>query len=167
MSVEFRSGFLVDSSKIGLLGFSFGGYESAFISMQSKLFKTAVVGSGITDLASWYHTYNTQLKNEQMWRLEGFQLRMGESYYKSKDNYIKNSPTTYVEKLKIPLLIWSGKEDWNVNVNQSIYLFMAMKRLGKEGELLLYDKEKHGLLEPKNQKHLTQKIFNWFEYYLK
>ena len=158
---------LVDSSKIGLMGFSFGGYESAFISMQSKLFKTAVVGSGITDLASWYHTYNTQLKNEQMWRLEGFQLRMGESYYKSKDNYIKNSPTTYVEKLKIPLLIWSGKEDWNVNVNQSIYLFMAMKRLGKEGELLLYDKEKHGLLEPKNQKHLTQKIFNWFEYYLK
>ena len=102
-----------------------------------------------------------------MWRLEGFQLRMGESYYKSKDNYIKNSPTTYVEKLKIPLLIWSGKEDWNVNVNQSIYLFMAMKRLGKEGELLLYDKEKHGLLDQKNQKHLTQKIFNWFEYYLK
>ena len=42
-----------------------------------------------------------------------------------------------------------------------------MKRLGKEGELLLYDKEKHGLQEPKNQKHLTQKIFSWFEYYLK
>ena len=158
---------LVDSSKIGLFGFSFGGYESAFTSMKSKLFKTAVIGSGITDLASWYHTYNTQLENEQMWRLEGFQLRMGESYYKSKDNYIKNSPTTYVEKLKIPLLIWSGKDDWNVNVNQSIYLFMAMKRLGKEGELLLYDKEKHGLQEPKNQKHLTQKIFSWFEYYLK
>lgn len=157
---------IVDSKRIGLIGFSFGGYEAAFIATQSKLFKTTVVGSGITDLASWYHSYNNRLKNEQIWRLEGFQLRMGDSFYKIKDSYIKNSPTTYVENIETPLLIWTGKEDWNVNSNQSIYLFLAMKRLGKEVNLILYDKEEHGLIQKGNQKHLTHTIFRWFEHYL-
>ncbi|MFV0156269.1 prolyl oligopeptidase family serine peptidase [Empedobacter falsenii] len=157
----------IDQKRIGLIGFSFGGYESAFIASQSSLFKTAIAGSGVTDLISFYHDTSAMLLNDQMWRLENFQFRMGNSFYNLKDNYYKNSPLYHVENLKIPILLWTGKNDTNVNANQSSYLFMAMKRLGKEGELLLFDDEQHSLNKKQNQVFLSNSILNWFDTYLK
>ncbi|GEM53572.1 hypothetical protein EB1_33620 [Empedobacter brevis NBRC 14943 = ATCC 43319] len=157
----------IDQERIGLIGHSFGGYETAFISTQSTFFKTTVVGSAITDLISYYHDYNIDNQSDQLWRLENYQLRMGDSLYNLKDQYYKNSPLYHVEKLQIPVLIWTGKEDYNVNWYQSVYFFMGIKRLGKKAELLLFDHEGHALKNKTNQQFLSTKIKNWFDTHLK
>lgn len=157
----------IDYKRIGLIGHSFGGYETAFIASQSTFFKTTVVGSAITDLISYYHDYNIDNQSDQLWRLENYQLRMGDSLYNLKDKYYQNSPLQYVEKLQIPILLWTGKEDYNVNWYQSVYFFMGIKRLGKKAELLLFDHEGHALKNKTNRQFLSTKIKNWFDTYLK
>ena len=157
----------IDQKRIGLIGHSFGGYETAFIATQSKLFRTAVAGAAVTDLVSFYHDISVSFSTNQLWRLESFQFRMGDSFYNLKDQYFRNSPLYHVEKLKTPLLLWTGKKDTNINANQSTYLFMAMNRLGKEGEMLLFDDEEHTLTKKQNQVFLSNSILNWFDTYLK
>lgn len=92
---------------------------------------------------------------------------MGDSLYNLKDKYYKNSPLYHIEELQIPVLIWTGKEDYNVNWYQSVYFFMGIKRLGKKAELLLFDHEGHTLKNKTNQQFLSTKIKNWFDTYLK
>lgn len=158
----------IDKSRIGLIGHSFGGYEAAFIATQTGIFRTVVAGATVTDLISWYHDIQGNgWDTEQMWRLENHQFRMGGSFYDLKKQYYRNSPLHYVEKLDVPLLLWAGKEDYNINWYQSIYMFMAMKRLKKEGKLLLFNSEGHNLINPDNQEKLSEEVFNWFNHYLK
>jgi dipeptidyl aminopeptidase/acylaminoacyl peptidase len=157
----------IDETRIGLIGHSFGGYEASFIATQTNMFRAVVAGSAITDLVSWYHDIQGNgWDTEQMWRLENHQLRMGGSYYDHKKQYQKNSPLHNVENLNTPLLLWVGKNDYNVNWYQSIYMFMAMKRLGKKGKLLLFNDEGHYLAKPENQKMLSDEVFTWLNSYL-
>jgi dipeptidyl aminopeptidase/acylaminoacyl peptidase len=156
----------LDPSRIGLIGHSFGGYEAAFIATQTDIFKTVVVGAPVTDLVSFYHDIQWGWGDTQATRLETQQFRMGASYYNMRDKYVENSPLHQIEKLNTPLLIWSGKNDTNINSYQSILLYTAMRRLAKEGLLLIFD-EDHTLLNKVNQKHLSTEIHKWFEDYLK
>ncbi|WP_291122156.1 S9 family peptidase [Empedobacter sp. UBA7620] len=158
----------IDASRIGLIGHSFGGYESAFIATQSKLFKTAVAGAAVSDLQTWSHDMQgNDWNTDQLWRTESHQFRMGDNYYKLKDNYKRNSPLDQVEQLKMPLLLWTGKNDYNINWYQSVYLFMGMKRLNKEGKLVIFENEPHQIFKEQNQLELSKIIKDWFEKYLK
>ncbi len=157
----------INKLAIGLLGHSFGGYETLFIATHSKMFKTAVAGSPVSDLKSWYHDVSWAWYRDQMWRLENQQYRLGYGYYANQDVYNKNSPLNYVENLEIPLLIWTGKNDSNVNWSQSLSFFMAMRRLNKNGKLLLFPNEGHSVMKRENQKLLYDEIFQWFEFFLK
>jgi len=157
----------IDRKRVGLIGHSFGGYEAAFIATQTEMFSAVVAGAPITDLPSWYHDIQWEgWDTEQMWRTENHQLRMGGSYYDLKNQYRNNSPLQKVEKLKTPLLLWTGKTDYNVNWYQGVYMFMAMKRLNKEGKLLLFNDEGHTMAKLENKKRLAEEIYNWFNYYL-
>ncbi|MDX9774114.1 MAG: prolyl oligopeptidase family serine peptidase [Bacteroidales bacterium] len=158
----------IDKSRVGLIGHSFGGYEAAFIATRTDIFRTVVAGAPITDLVSWYHDIQWEgWDTEQMWRMENHQLRMGGSYYDFKRRYYRNSPLHNVEKLDTPLLLWVGKKDYNVNWYQGIYMFMAMRRLNKEGQLLLFNDEGHCMIKPENKKKLSEIVFSWFGQYLK
>ncbi|WP_111846044.1 S9 family peptidase [Aequorivita antarctica] len=157
----------IDEDRIGLIGHSFGGYETAFIVSQTNLFATAVAGAAVTDLVNYYHDVNWEWNLTQMWRIENQQFRMGDSFYKMKENYYANSPLTNVEQITTPLLLWTGKNDTNVNWNQSVNMFLGLKRLGKKAQLLLYRDEGHTLQKTENQQHLTTTIYNWMETYLK
>lgn len=157
----------INKDKIGLIGHSFGGYEAAFIATQSNIFAAVVAGAAVTDLYSWYHDIEWGSKRDQMWRTESQQFRMGASYYDFKKQYHKNSPLYNIEQLNTPLLLWSGKEDGNINWSQSIYMHMAMKRLHKKGKMLLFKNEKHTLNNPNNQKFLSKEIEEWFDTYCK
>ena len=157
----------IDKNRIGLIGHSFGGYEAAFIATRTDMFRTIVAGSPVTDLVSWYHDIQWEgWDTEQMWRMENHQFRMGGSFYDHKSRYYRNSPLHNVEKLNTPLLLWVGKNDYNVNWYQGIYMFMAMKRLNKEGKLLLFNDEGHSMLKPENKKNLSEEVFSWFNHYL-
>lgn len=158
----------IDSNRLGLIGHSFGGYETAYIMTRSNLFATGVAGGVVSDFESYYHDVQWNgWGTEQMWRMEDHIFRLGKGFYEDKERYRNNSPLEHVESLKNPLLIWVGKNDYNTNWYQSLFLFMGMKRLNKEGKFLLLNNEAHVPLKLENRKDLTIEIFNWMEKYLK
>ncbi len=158
---------LVDKGKIGLMGHSFGGYETAFIITQTNLFATAIASGGITDLKSFFLTVSGHTGKGDMWRFQTMQWRMGKSFYEAPRAYYLNSPLEHAEKLKTPLLLWSGKEDRQVDPDQSISYHLALRRLGKKNIMLLYPKEGHVVQKPVNQQDLSIRVEQWFDYYLK
>lgn len=157
---------IVDEDRIGLIGHSFGGYEAGFIISQTKRFAAAVAGGAITDLQSYYLGTNLAGKPD-MWRLEDQQWKMSQSLFESRETYFKNSPINYVENISTPLLSWSGKNDVQVNFQQSVEMYLALKRLNKKQILLLYPEEHHLLLKSENQLDITTRIKDWFDYFLK
>jgi len=157
----------INAKKVGLIGHSFGGYEAAFIATQTSIFAAIVAGAPVTDLVSWYHDISWDWETEQMYRTESQQFRMGDSYYNLKEKYQQNSPLNYIENLNTPLLLWTGKLDTNINWQQSVYMFMAMKRLNKNGKLLLFNGESHNIINMENQKALFNEVSKWFDNYLK
>lgn len=157
----------VDENRIGIYGHSFGGYEVASIITQTDIFKAAVVGSGVTDLNNLYVQMNWSWNRTQAWRFESQQMRMGSNPFEDFEGYKNNSPIANAEKINTPVLIWTGKEDYNVDWNQSIYLHMALRRLQRKNKLLLFPNEGHSINIQANQVRLTKEIKNWFDEHLK
>lgn len=160
---------MVEADHMGLIGHSFGGYETAFAITQTNLFTTAVAGSANTDLISNYHSiqWGDGMDKSRMFWYEGQQWRFKDSFYKNPEAYFRNSPLHHITNIKTPLLLWTGKKDTNVDWHQSIELYTGLRRLGKPCELLLYPDEKHTIVKPKNQVDLTRRIKAWFDSYLK
>ncbi|MCL6461302.1 MAG: prolyl oligopeptidase family serine peptidase, partial [Flavobacterium micromati] len=76
-------------------------------------------------------------------------------------------PIYYADKVTTPLLSWCGEEDGQVHYYQSIQFYLALRRLGKTNTMLIYPEEGHVLSNRMHQQHLTNKIEEWFDYYLK
>ncbi|MNY52382.1 x-prolyl-dipeptidyl aminopeptidase [compost metagenome] len=110
---------------------------------------------------------NREGKNSNSWRYEYQQLRMGKSLFGDYKSYQNNSPVNWVSDVTTPLLSYSGTEDKNVNPDQTMEFYLALRRLKKEHIMLLYPKEGHTMQNPENQINLTHKISEWFGYYLK
>jgi len=157
----------IDLENVGIIGHSFGGYETNFIITQSKRFKVAVSSAGVADLISMYHTVNWKTMKPDMWRLESQQWRMGKGFYQGAEAYHRNSPLTYLQNVQTPLLLIAGKEDFQVNYNQSVAMFLGLKRLDKEVNMILYKDEGHTLQKDTNKKDAHDKIKSWFDYHLK
>jgi dipeptidyl aminopeptidase/acylaminoacyl peptidase len=158
---------LAEPGKIGLIGHSFGGYEAGLIITQTDRFATAVSGSGWTDLVSSYLFINSGFKKPEYFRAEDDQIRIGKSLYEDPQSYLQNSPVLLAAAIKTPLLGWTGKEDPTVHPLQSMEFYMALRRLNKTHTLLVYPEEGHFLLKKENQKDLSERIQQWFDYYLK
>lgn len=158
---------IIDKESIGLLGHSFGGYETAFIIGQTDLFKTAVVGAGVFDIISFYHSVGKDFGKQNLYWFENYQWRMGCSFYENREGYRLNSPLTYAQNINASTLIWTGNKDYHLNWHQSEAMYLALRRLEKEVELLVYENEAHSIIKPESQKDLTRRIKNWFDDHLK
>lgn len=158
---------LIDTERIGLIGHSYGGYETNFIATQKNPFKTAVSGASYSDLAADYLHIAWDFKTEDYSRFEYAQMRMGSTLFEDPKRYHKNSPMLLAQGVSIPLLLWAGAEDRHVDVNHSYKFHMALRRLKKENVLLIYPGERHTIENPKNQIDLNIRIKEWFDYYLK
>jgi len=154
---------IVDKENIGLMGFSFGGYETSFIVTQTDLFKTAVAGAGITDLLSWPILISSFGPNFN--RVEEDQHRMTNTFL--GEDYARNSPMHYIHQMNTPILLWSGDKDTNVDVSQTKSYHTALWRLGKPSTMLIYEGENHSFVKPENELDITRRIKNWFDHYLK
>lgn len=158
----------IDKKKIGLMGHSFGGYETNFIITQTPMFAAAVSGAGVSDpISRYFELGKDSVHKDEMWRFESQQFRMGASFYANKKDYWMNSPIVHAEKITTSLLQWAGKDDPTVPFDQSVSLYMALRRLGLQTILLLYPQEGHYLRKAKNQIDLTNRLMQWFDYYLK
>lgn len=157
----------IDVNRLGLIGHSFGGYETNYIITQTKLFTAAVSGAGISDLVSSYLYYNPDNSMSNMWRLESYPYNMGGSIDKFTKSYLENSPVLHAIDITTPLLSWAGEEDKQVSVFQGIEFYNALRRLEKKHVMLIYPKEGHVLMKEANRKDLNAKIGEWFDCYLK
>ena len=156
-----------EKGKIGLMGQSFGAYETNFIISQTNLFSAAVSGSGVTDVVKHYFTLNSQFNNIDAWRYENQQYRMGKSFFDNPQGYLNNSPLMQAAGINTPLLTWAGLQDENVQPLQALTFYVALRKLNKKHIMLRYPDDGHIFFNPKNQIDLTNRIQQWFDYFLK
>lgn len=157
----------VKPDKIGLIGHSFGGYESDLIITQTDRFAAAVAGAAWTDLVSTYLYIGPLFRKPNFFRTENHQLRIGKSLYEDMPAYLNNSPVLLAENIKTPLLGWAGEEDRQIHSFQSKEFYLALRRLNKEHTLLIYPNEEHQISSRKNALDLSIRIMQWFDHYLK
>jgi dipeptidyl aminopeptidase/acylaminoacyl peptidase len=157
----------INPKKIGLIGHSFGGYEANFIATQTDMFATIVSSAGVFDLSSFYLNMNWRTGIPDIWRMEFHQWRMGCSLFEDRTAYVLNSPMQFVESIKTPLLLWSGKNDLHIDWQQNVMFYLALRRLKKKATLLLYPDEYHSLEELPNRLDLRIRLEQWFAHYLK
>lgn len=157
----------VDPKRLGLIGHSFGGYETNFIITHTNRFAAAVSGAGIADVVSEYLYVNFESLQSNLWRYESDQYRIGTSLFNNREAYYNNSPINFVEKITTPLLLWAGEKDLQVNFSQSIEMHLALRRLNKPNVLLMYEGDRHSISDRNHQIDLTQRVEAWFDFYLK
>lgn len=157
----------LDTSRMGLYGHSFGGYQTNFIITHTDRFKAAVSSAGVADIVSEYFNYSSNSRVPNFWRYENHQFRLEKNFFQDKERYFRNSPLYHAENVTTPLLLITGDKDYVVNWQQSLLMFNALKKLNKEVALLIYEDEDHQILKHKNQKDVSTKVKQWFDHYLK
>lgn len=159
---------MMDPARVGNMGHSWGGYQSAFYAVHAPhLFAASIAGAPLTNLVSMYGytSYNTGMP--ETGHFETGQERMEVSLWEDRDAYIRNSTVFAVDSLRIPLLLEEGDADGNVNYWQSMELYNFGRRLGKNVVFLLYNGENHNLVRAENQRDYQQRQLEWFGHYLK
>lgn len=155
-----------EKGKIGIQGHSFGGYETSYIITKTPIYTCAIVGSGVSNFTSNYLNYRVNgISN--MFKYEADQYRMKGSMYEYPKEYVDNSPIFSANKVTTPALIFHNDKDGAVPFDQGMGLFFALRRLGKEAWLVNYKTENHTLDRAVNQKDWTQKMLQYFDFYLK
>jgi len=157
----------VNPNKVGLIGHSFGGYETDLIITQTDRFAAAVSGAAWTDLVSSYLYVGPLFRRPDFFRTEDHQIRIGKSLFEDMKSYLNNSPILLAAGVNSPLLSWAGAADRHVNTQNSMEFYLALRRLNKEHILLVYPEEEHTLEKNKNAQDLNIRIMEWFDYYLK
>jgi dipeptidyl aminopeptidase/acylaminoacyl peptidase len=157
----------VDRERIGLIGHSFGGYETNFILGKTDLFSAAVSSAGISDLTSHFLNFNLNSNRPNNFHFESGQFRMTKPLFEDREAYEANSPMNFIQNISTPLLSWTGKDDPQVSPVQSMQLHMALRRLGKRNIMLVYPNEHHTLMQKDDQEDLVKRVFEWFGHYLK
>lgn len=157
----------IDPEKIGLIGHSWGGYQTTFFVTQDDLFASAVAGAPLTNLMSMYLSFYWNSGGTDARIFEISQGRMQVPWWEDWDSYHANSPIHHIENLNTPLLIEFGTDDGAVEFNQGVEFYNAARRANKHVVMLVYEGENHGLAKDANRKDYASRILQWFGHYLK
>ena len=147
----------VDKDRVGSMGWSEGGYISAFITTSSDRFKAVSVGAGISDWMTYYA--NTDITPFTPQYLHA-------TPWDDPQIYAKTSPITYIAKAKTPTLIQHGGSDHRVPVANSFELRQALEDHGVPVKLVVYDGFGHPINKPKQQRAVMEENENWFDHYI-
>ncbi|MEO8406147.1 MAG: prolyl oligopeptidase family serine peptidase [Chitinophagaceae bacterium] len=157
----------VDSTRIGIQGQSWGGYQVAYLVTATNLFKAAWAGAPVANMTSAYGGIRWESGLNRQFQYERTQSRIGATLWEKPQLYIDNSPLFRLPKVKTPLVIMSNDADGAVPWYQGIELFTAMRRLGKKVWLLNYNGEAHNLVERRNRKDIQIREQQYFDWLLK
>ena len=158
---------IVDAKRVGLMGHSWGGYETAFLITQTDMFAAAVASAPITD---WFSMYSLIYKatgggNGPM--AESSQGRLTTGPWDNVDAYTRNSPVLFAKNVKTPLVILHNGDDGAVDFTQGVELFTTLRRLQKPVVMLEYPGETHGLARRANGKDFMTRVQQFFDHFLK
>jgi dipeptidyl aminopeptidase/acylaminoacyl peptidase len=148
---------IADPNRLGIGGWSYGGYMAAWAVTQTNRFKAAVAGAGMSDLASEFGTEEKPAYDRWFYGLP----------YEGLDKFVRNSPIAYIKNARTPTLILQGEADTIDPIGQSQQLYRGLKYYGVKSELVLYPREGHGIREEKHQLDIYRRVITWFETYLK
>jgi dipeptidyl aminopeptidase/acylaminoacyl peptidase len=157
---------VVDSTRVGLTGHSWGGYQSAFISTQTSFFKAILPGASLTDLISLYGGIYWSTGTAEMDIHESDQTRMTGPYWKDMAGYIRESPVFHVEKVTTPILLLHNDRDDAVDWHQGIEFYNALRRAEKPVVMLQYVGEGHGVAGAGNRKDYARRAREFFDHFL-
>lgn len=147
----------IDPARIGIMGWSYGGYMTMWAITQTDRFKAAVAGAGLSDFLSYYGTNNIDT-----WMIPYF----GASVYDDPQIYQRSSPITFIKHVHTPTLMLSGDRDAEVPITQSYEYWNALRHLGVKTEFVVYPDEGHFFYKPADQIDVTSRVVNWFNTYL-
>lgn len=148
---------IADPDRLALIGWSYGGYMTAWGITQTTRFKAAMVGAGITNVWSMYGT------NDIPNYLGTFFGGMPDKTTRAL--YMERSAMTHVDKVTTPTLILHGGSDERVPTGQALELHRALKDRGKTTELVFYPREGHGISEYYHVKDRLTRIHAWLTKY--
>jgi len=151
---------LVDPQRVGIGGWSYGGYLSALAATHhSDRFRAAVMGAGISNWVSFAGTtdipHEMSLVHWNQWAYDDFAM------------YWQRSPLSRIADAHTPLLILHGADDKRVPPGQAWELYTALKHNGIPTQLVLYPRSGHGVGERPHRLDLYRRQLDWFDRYLK
>jgi dipeptidyl aminopeptidase/acylaminoacyl peptidase len=147
----------IDSHRLGITGWSWGGYWTMWSVTQTDRFQAAVAGAGIVNLQSYYGENDID-----KWMLPYF----GATVYDDPALYARSSAITFIKNVKTPTLIVVGEYDGECPTPQSREFWHALRDLGVPTELVIYAGEGHAIRDPNNQRDIMERMVNWFNQYL-
>jgi dipeptidyl aminopeptidase/acylaminoacyl peptidase len=156
----------IDPKRVGIQGHSWGGYQITYMITRTHIFRAVEAGASVSNMISAYGGIRWGTGMSRAFQYEKTQSRIGAPPWDRTLEFIENSPIFWVEKIKTPYLTIHNDEDDAVPWYQGIEFISALRRLGKEGYMFVYNGEKHGLRERENQKHWTVHMAEFFDHYL-
>jgi len=148
----------IDPNRLGICGWSYGGYMTMWAVTQTNRFKAAMAGAG---LSNWQSYYGENLIDQ--WMIPFF----GKSVYDDPEVYAKSSPINFIKKVKTPTLILVGDSDGEVPAPQSYEFWHALKTLGVETQFVVYEHEGHMFASPKHRRDVVERTLAWFDAHLR
>ncbi len=147
----------IDADRLGLTGWSYGGFMTMWGVTQTNRFQAAVAGAGLSDWLSYYG----ENKIDQ-WMIPYF----GASVYEDPSVYAKSAPINYITNAKTPTLVVVGDSDGECPAPQSFEFWHALKTLGVPTELVVYPHEGHLFADPAHNRDVIERASAWFDRYL-
>jgi dipeptidyl aminopeptidase/acylaminoacyl peptidase len=147
----------VDRDRVGAMGWSQGGYISAFLTTSSDRFKAVSVGAGISDWMTYYvntdiHPFTRQYLKATPWD--------------DPEIYRKTSPISYLKTARTPTLIQHGEFDKRVPIPNAYELYQGLKDRGVPVKLVVYKGFGHGIDKPKQQRAVMEQNYEWFSQWI-
>lgn len=143
----------VDPDRLGIAGWSYGGYMTMWAITQTHRFRAAVAGAGI---ANWQSYYGENLIDQ--WMIPYF----GSTAYNNPQIYARSSPINFIRNVKTPTLILVGDSDAECPPPQSYEYWHALKTLGIKTQLVVYQGEGHAIRKPEHVQDLLERTIHWF-----
>jgi dipeptidyl aminopeptidase/acylaminoacyl peptidase len=150
---------VADPGRLGVAGWSHGGFTAAWAATQTSRFRAAVMGAGIAD-------WGMQVGVGELGRAEAV---FGGSFGwegPGPHRHDQLSPVSYAANVTTPVLILHGEDDTNVPVGQAMYFHRALTHFGAEHELVIYPRENHSFTERAHQIDVLERTRSWFKHWL-
>ncbi len=146
---------IADPDRLGVMGWSYGGYLSAWIIAHTGRFKAASIGACSTDWVSWYapSIANKESAPEVMWEY------FGGAPWDRLDVYSRHSTRAFLKNIKTPSLVLHGEQD----IDSGPEVYVALRDLNVPVSYVTYPREGHGIGEPAHQRDLMSRNLEWFE----
>ena len=148
---------VADPDRLGVMGWSYGGYMTSWVITQTKRFKAASIGAPVTNLMSFTGTADIPSFIPDYF---------GGEFWEKPEAYQKHSAMFNIKGASTPALIQHGERDERVPIAQGFELYNALKRQGSTVQMVTYPRMPHGLIEPKFQLDAAKRNVAWFAAYL-